>query len=72
LKNAELKTLDAREVSRLKAANGAQIPILGLRNVYFSINTLEGTPMALARQNLHWWSARKSPARAAEGSKRLH
>ena len=38
LKNAELKTLDAREVPKLKAANGAQIPILGLRNVYFSIN----------------------------------
>jgi hypothetical protein len=41
LKNAELKTLDTREVPRLKAANGAQIPILGFRNVYFSINGIE-------------------------------
>jgi hypothetical protein len=41
LKNAELKTLDTREVPRLKAANGAQIPILGLRNVYFSINGIK-------------------------------
>jgi hypothetical protein len=29
------------EVPRLKAANGAQLPILGFQNVYFSINGME-------------------------------